>query len=195
MSEVRAREHALRPSQRERRQRILDAAMEIASRGGYDALNMKDVAAHAKVSLGTLYRYFGSKDHLLAETLLVWGGALGQRLRSNPARAESAAERVGSVFRRMARGVERQPELGVAITRAMHSTDEKAFANREDLIAMMSGWIDGAIGDEPVADREGVISILQQVCFGSMTKLATGRATPKQVGDELERAARLLLQR
>ena len=46
--------------------RVLDAALDLAAEGGYDAVQMRDVAARAQVALGTIYRYFASKDHLLA---------------------------------------------------------------------------------------------------------------------------------
>ena len=52
-------------AQRERRKRILDATLAIASKGGYEAVQMRAVAERADVAVGTLYRYFPSKVHLL----------------------------------------------------------------------------------------------------------------------------------
>ena len=57
---------ALTKSQAARRQRVLVAALELGADGGYDAVQMRDVATTAGVALGTIYRYFSSKDHLLA---------------------------------------------------------------------------------------------------------------------------------
>src|SRR5712664_4710372 len=56
-------------AQRERRKRILDATLALASKGGYDAVQMRTVAERANVALGTLYRYFPSKIHLLVSGL------------------------------------------------------------------------------------------------------------------------------
>ena len=56
-------------AQRERRKRILDATMAIASKGGYEAVQMRAVADRADVAVGTLYRYFPSKVHLLVSAL------------------------------------------------------------------------------------------------------------------------------
>ena len=53
-------------AQRERRKRILDATLAIASKGGYEAVQMRAVAERADVAVGTLYRYFPSKVHLLS---------------------------------------------------------------------------------------------------------------------------------
>lgn len=56
-------------AQRERRKRILDATLAIASKGGYEAVQMRAVAERADVAVGTLYRYFPSKVHLLVSAL------------------------------------------------------------------------------------------------------------------------------
>src|SRR3982751_2552157 len=56
-------------AQRDRRKRILDATLALASKGGYDAVQMRAVAEKADVALGTLYRYFPSKIHLLVSGL------------------------------------------------------------------------------------------------------------------------------
>src|SRR5213082_1336702 len=57
-------------AQRDRRKRILDATLALASKGGYDAVQMRSVAERADVALGTLYRYFPSKIHLLVSALV-----------------------------------------------------------------------------------------------------------------------------
>ncbi len=56
-------------AQRERRRRILGATIALTSQGGFDAVQMRAVAERADVALGTLYRYFPSKIHLLVSAL------------------------------------------------------------------------------------------------------------------------------
>jgi TetR/AcrR family transcriptional regulator, cholesterol catabolism regulator len=56
-------------AQRDRHRRILDATLALASKGGYEAVQMRTVAERADVALGTLYRYFPSKIHLLVSAL------------------------------------------------------------------------------------------------------------------------------
>ena len=56
-------------AQRDRRKRILDATIALAPEGGFDAVQMRAVAEQADVALGTLYRYFPSKIHLLVSAL------------------------------------------------------------------------------------------------------------------------------
>ena len=77
--------------------RILDAAMESASRQGLRNLSMSDVCRIAGVARGTLYRYFPSKEVLLE--------SLGQRtryqtetgIREAAASAETGSERLRAV--------------------------------------------------------------------------------------------------
>jgi len=50
----------------ERHTRILDAAERVFARAGFHAATMQDVAAEAGMSPGNLYRYFSSKDAIIA---------------------------------------------------------------------------------------------------------------------------------
>ncbi len=50
----------------ERHVRILDAAEHVFARAGFHAATMNDVAAEAGMSPGNLYRYFSSKDAIVA---------------------------------------------------------------------------------------------------------------------------------
>jgi AcrR family transcriptional regulator len=49
------------------RDRILRATIKVLSRHGYGKLNLSDVAAQAGISRPTLYKFFSSKENLLAE--------------------------------------------------------------------------------------------------------------------------------
>ena len=50
----------------ERHIRILDAAERVFARAGFHVATMNDIAAEAAMSPGNLYRYFSSKDALIA---------------------------------------------------------------------------------------------------------------------------------
>ncbi|MGK2870069.1 MAG: TetR family transcriptional regulator [Mycobacterium sp.] len=52
-----------------RRDAILDAVLVLAAEGGYGAVQMRTVSERAGIAVGTLYRYFASKNHLLASAL------------------------------------------------------------------------------------------------------------------------------
>ncbi len=48
------------------RQQLLDAALLVFSRQGYDAARLEDIAAAAKVTRGAIYHHFGGKAELFA---------------------------------------------------------------------------------------------------------------------------------
>src|SRR5215467_5539882 len=88
-------------AQRERRKRILDATLELASRGGYEAVQMRAVADRADVALGTLYRYFPSKIHLLVSGLAMEFERAEERLGRSPLPGDTAYDRVLFVLHRV----------------------------------------------------------------------------------------------
>src|SRR3546814_8718937 len=116
----------LSSSQAARRQRLLVAALQLGSVGGYDAVQMRDVAASAGVALGTIYRYFPSKDSLLAAAMVEWMEDLERRLNRRGPTGSSAAERVYDVLSRAVHTMQRQPKLAEAVITALTSDDAAA---------------------------------------------------------------------
>src|ERR1700743_2597294 len=98
-------------AQQARRQRVIDAAMPLGLEGGYEAVQMRDVAAKADVAMGTVYRYFTSKDHLLPATHVHWRELLDTRIGQHPPRGDHPADRVLDVLDRALRAMGRQPKL------------------------------------------------------------------------------------
>ena len=62
----------LTPAQADRRHRILAAALAALDEGEYEHIQMRSVARAAGVALGTVYRYFPSKEFLYASAVLEW---------------------------------------------------------------------------------------------------------------------------
>ncbi len=76
----------------ERKRRLLAAAVELAAEGGYDAVQMRDVAARAEVALGTLYRHYTSKDQLLLAALAHQAMTLREKAHQRPPRGDTPAD-------------------------------------------------------------------------------------------------------
>ena len=77
------------PGQRARYDRVIAAATEVLIAGGQEAVQMKDLAQRAGVSLATLYRYFPAKDYVLLAVTLSRSNDLPQR-RCSTSRMRSA---------------------------------------------------------------------------------------------------------
>jgi AcrR family transcriptional regulator len=178
-------------SQAARRSRVLAAAIDLASEGGYDAVQMRDVATRAQVALGTIYRYFSSKDQLLAAALVEWASDLERRLAQRPPKGDSPAERVVDVLRRASRAMERNPTLTAALVTAIASPDPAVREFQHDVDRIMETLVSAAL--EGAHDVEGTRRVLSWVWFAALIGWVNGWTNAGTVGDELERAARLLL--
>ena len=185
---------ALTRSQTARRQRVIAAAIELASAGGYDAVQMRDVATTAHVALGTIYRYFASKDHLLAATLVEWTRDLQARVLQRPARGSSPADRVVDVLQRATRNLERNPRLTAALITAVSAPDPAIKDCQREVNDIMVEVLSGAMADDVPDDlKAGVCRVMSHVWFSSLIGWVNGWGSGVDIGDELEVAARLLL--
>jgi TetR/AcrR family transcriptional regulator, cholesterol catabolism regulator len=176
-----------------RRDQVVAAAMALAESGGYDAVVMKAVADRSGVALATLYRWFASKDHLLTEVLLAWGGELSGTLAADPPRTGDAADRVAATLGRVMEVAGSRPRLAGAVVAAVLSVDSGSLDPQGEFHEMVAGWIGIALGEADVPERAAVIAVLEHVCFSTIIGLATGRQTVDHATGELTTAARLLL--
>jgi AcrR family transcriptional regulator len=180
-------------AQQARRQRVIDAAMSLALEGGYEAVQMRDVAARADVAMGTVYRYFSSKDHLLAASLVHWVEQLDIRLAQSPAQGASPAERVIDALDRALRAMGRQPTLVGAVFTALASPDPAAIECQQQVSVLMEGIITRAIGEPQPADISDRARILGHVWYSALVGWVNGWSNMNRVHDELVVAIGLLL--
>jgi AcrR family transcriptional regulator len=181
-------------SQRERRQRILDATLALASRGGYEAVQMRAVAERANVALGTLYRYFPSKIHLLVSGLAREFERNQEKLDRTPIPGATPYERMMYVLGRITRTMQREPMLTEAMTRAFMFADPSAAAEVNTVARLMERMLTGAMHDrEPTGDEIAIARVIGDVWLSSLVAWVTRRASANDVSNQLELAARLLL--
>jgi len=177
-----------------RREKVIRAALELGAEGGYDSVQMRDVAARAGVALGTIYRYFSSKDHLLAAALVVWVEDLEQRVTQRPPAGRRVADRVVNVLRRATRAMESEPRLSAALVTAISSPDPGAATCQGDVAAAMSRVMSRALPDDLDPDtRVQVTRVLNFVWYGALLGWVNGWQGTDDVGRELTEAAHLLL--
>jgi len=170
-----ASERRLSASQIERRARLLESARELASEGGYAAVTMRDVAERAGVGIATVYRYFASKDHLIAEVNGERSRQLIATLHRDPPEGLRASERVAGVFDRMFEVTIEDLNIAAAGVAAMTSTDPLASSPGYWNSAVMGPYLDAALGDARVGDRLLLGQILGHLFFSLMIGLTTGR--------------------
>ena len=188
---------ALARSQAARRRRVLDATLGLAAEGGFDAVQMRDVAAAADVALGTVYRYFSSKERLLLEAMAEQQADLRAYLHSHPPTEATPADRVLAVLARSNRSLRGYPDVTAAMVRAFGSAATENADIVRKVTEIMTDIITGAIqGGErhSATEREvRVARILMQVWLSSLNGWVCGVDPPDRVDEDLEAAARLLL--
>jgi AcrR family transcriptional regulator len=181
-------------AQRERRQRILDATLALASKGGYEAVQMRSVADRAGVALGTLYRYFPSKIHLLVSGLAREFERNQEKLDRAPIPGDTPYDRMLYVLGRMTRTMQREPMLTEAMTRAFMFADPSAAAEVNTVARLMERMFTGAMHEgEPTADEIAIARVIGDVWLSALVAWVTRRASANDVSNQLELAARLLL--
>ncbi len=186
-------DETLTPNQAARRDRVLDAALNLAAEGGYDAVQMRDVAARGQVALGTIYRYFSSKDHLLAACQLELWREMLERFAQRPAVGSSAAARVVDFLQRAMRAAEREPRRTAALVTASASPDPAVRETQLEIIATMEVVIAAAIGDVDPTIKATAVRTLRTVWFGLLVGWVNGWQDAPMVNEELAAAAHLLL--
>src|SRR6266851_7981306 len=181
-------------AQRDRRKRILDATLALASKGGYDAVQMRTVAERSSVALGTLYRYFPSKIHLLVSGLAREFERNQEKLDRIPIPGHTPYERMLFVLGRITRVMQREPMLTEAMTRAFMFADPSAAAEVNTVARLMERILTKAMHDgEPSASDVAIARVIGDVWLSNLVAWVTRRASANDVTSHLELAARLLL--
>lgn len=185
----------------DKRERIIETAIELAEQGGFDAVRLRDVAARADVALGTLYKRFRSKEELLVAALELEASRLQKRLFQKPFEAADPQARVMLFFEAATRSLFRRPNLARAVIRALTSGDEEVTQRVAGfhetitslIIAAMRGGPIGPGDEEPRATEQMVAFILQQVWFAALVGWMGGLISRQMVNDQVALTLQLLL--
>src|SRR6187200_878095 len=177
---------SIRPRMKDRTDKIIDVAIALAEKGGFDNVRQRDVAAKAGVALGTLYKRFRSKEDILCAALEREAQALERRMEDSPVRGETADDRLTAFFKLVTRGFVRKPNYARAVIRAMASGVPEIAANVLAYHGRMNGLIIAALRGtgrlgfsettaSPPSKRESTLAMmLQQFWFASLIGWSAG---------------------
>jgi AcrR family transcriptional regulator len=182
-----------------RRAKLIEAVIDLVREVGPSAVQMRDVADRSGIALGTVYRYFSSKEHLLAAALCDWQERLTRRVLLPRAGEETEVsgdltERVLAYERKEIRGFARNPKIAELMVQVHVSSDPYA----RDALARM-----GSMSDQ-VMDRllagvapervEPIKNALGAVLMNGLTHWVTGRGTLPELTSQVESVTRLVLE-
>jgi len=185
----------------ERARRIVDTAVELAEKGGFEAVRLRDVAATSGVALGTLYRHFRSKEDLLVAALAAQVEQLERRMEAHPVSGATALERVTSFFSTATQGLCRRPMLARAILRAAASGQpelaEKVACFHGAITTQIKSAILGPNGgnghSHAVSRDDDTAVVLEQVWYTALVGWAGGLHGQEEVISKVRLALKLIL--
>jgi TetR/AcrR family transcriptional regulator, cholesterol catabolism regulator len=183
---------------------ILDAALELAERGGFDNVRQREVAARANVALGTLYKRFRSKEDLLAGAMAREAERLEKKLEKRPARGSTIPARIAAFFAIATRHQCKQPHVAHAQIRAMASGVPEIAAKVVGYQGRMTGLVIAAMrgcgklqfvdaATAPPTEREMTYAfMLLQLWFACLVGWSAGLFSQASINEQMERAAHVL---
>ncbi len=166
-------------------------------------MRLRDVAAHAQVALGTLYRRFRSKEDLLIAALALEYQRLDGRTMQKPPQGDTPLERVLQFFAAATRTMTRRPNLTRAAIRAVASGEpkltKKVASLHEGMAALITmalrepnGSPDGSF-EPPTPEEMRLAFLLQQIWFAALVGWAGGMHGQGAVLDQMRFSAALIL--
>lgn len=174
-------------SQRARREKILNAVLDLAAEGGYDAVQVREVAKHADVAMRTIYNYYGSREELLRAALVEWRARVA---------VESAAlvkgttfeERILSLLRHNFEVYEQHPKLFQTFMRAAFEYGLRAPAAQDTMVAST----EAILAEVPPAFAADFRAIIGHVIYAALGMAASGMVPIGDVWPQIERTVHRL---
>lgn len=181
------------PRQRDRRERLIDSALTLLDTLEYERVQVKDVADHAGVSLGTLYNYFSSKERLFAEALVKWTSTLPANIRNRPLKAGTSADRLMEAMHRAMRAFERKPQMARLVNVLVTSPDPLA---REIMARMDTATSDAylqALSSIDPTEARRMVEVVNAVFTVCLREWSIGYFSMTTVFDRLDSAISLVV--
>ena len=187
----------------ERRQaretRIVDAVVELAEEGGFEAVRSRTICTRAEVTMGTLYRHFSSIEEILLYAFARDFGVFEEDFPESGIPGDTAAERLGLLFRGLTDTLVQRPLFARAVVRAIASGQSKALERVGDLDATLQVYIEaawlgvgpGAREDASTPESRLVASTLERVWFSLMIGWAASMKDVDEVVSELSQTVAL----
>ena len=176
------------------RRRILNAALELAVEGGYDAMQVRTLAQRAKVSSRTIYMHFDSLDSLLVVAIAELSQPLYRQYTESPPRTGTAIERISQLFSELTQTMTANRGLTMALLRSL-------LSGKPDIVPFIRGYREvleevlakTIADDEPTPEDRLTSEILQCVWFSALIGWATGTEEDSHVIEIMQSTAERLL--
>lgn len=192
MSDIKVFRRRISPEQQQRSQLIVAEASKLVSQHGA-AISMESVAAASGVSRSTLYRYYTSREHLLAEVTLKAGYELIELLNSNPPQGDTIGQKIETLCHQLTSmaGVDKV-FLACCMSNLM-SEDPAVIDAYQETEQLVSGIFGSVLGDVKPALGNMIQTVIFRYLLGSFMLASTGKLDFEEVANELAAICQLLM--
>jgi TetR/AcrR family transcriptional regulator, cholesterol catabolism regulator len=167
-------------------ERILDVVIEMLESGGYDAVQLREVARKARIGLGTIYKLFPTRDDLVVTAIEHWMDIHTYAELGQPVPGETLYDGLMRVFRDVFEPWERSPRMLKAFHRARSGPggERLQLQGANAIVPVMRAVLEG--GDPVYVEDLG--AILTSVAHGLIARFAAGEVDIAEILPTLERA-------
>ncbi|WP_051515481.1 TetR family transcriptional regulator [Candidatus Blastococcus massiliensis] len=188
-------------AQAARTDRMIRAAIELAGQGGYEAVQMREVARIAGVALATLYRYYPSKNELLLAAVRYEMGKLSDDVHTRPPRAATPERRAGEVFARAFQAMRNDPGFAHAALSVRqspapfgaHEATQPAPTGTEYTFVDMAARAAWGRGHRVTAAQRLALQMVESLWISGTIDWLNGRLTADAAVQRIRLAAEKLL--
>lgn len=167
---------------------LLDVVVEILETDGYDAVQLREVARRARVSLATIYKRYATRDELILAALETW---MEQHRYANVTahprrRGRALYDDLMGVLRVVFEPWEQHPAMFTAFFRVRSSpSGQKLLQRGLDIVVPATLDVLAGVDDDFIADLNVVVSSL---VYGLMGRFAAGEIAIVDVLPAIDRA-------
>ncbi|WP_331773181.1 TetR family transcriptional regulator (plasmid) [Embleya sp. NBC_00888] len=182
-----------------RANQVIETARQLASEGGYEAVQMREVAKRARVALATLYRYYPSKDDLIRAFVDTDVQLLRDDVIARPPRNSTPDARAATVFIRAFRAMTRDRGFAQAAMSIHHSPRPLGLGRGPVAEPLRNSFVDIAAlaawgpDHETTADEYLALHVLESLLNSSVLSWLDGAMTAEYVEERLAFAGTRML--
>ena len=188
----------------ERAQRIVDAALELAEEGGFQAVRLRDVAARSGVAFGTLYARFNSKEDILIAALEQETGKFRLMMENAPSIGANPVERARNFFTILSQTLFTRTGFARAVLRSVASgvpdVADKVIRYQDTISDLIIAALRGGNEASPslsTSDAEQlqfIARMMQNIWFAELISWMSEVSQEDEVIERTVRGATLMLQ-
>ena len=175
-----------------RYRRLLDATLDELREKGLERTRIQEISHRSKIAIGTIYRYFQSREHLIYQATQDWVLKVSrQQLPNDP--TLSLEDQMLRMVNTSATLLFEEPDLLRAWVRMLLSDDEHIVASvRTNRFAdSLTIYPEQIVASEEVASDLALV--MEHTWYASMVRWSLGEKEAGQVPADVSRAVRIVL--